>query len=844
MMRFYFIVLATVFTSGCSSNILKNHVDEMRLQCGTDYNPDKKYLKVKELRENFSGADLKLISEQKLHVTAKGCVEKPIDDRAFISTIDNSRGLWIDSSSADIVELNELRKIDFPSTCRSTLYANELGFDVPLSAPLAIDSFGLFRLRLSLQNENGEVIDTWQKSELKSLNHFSFRQDLKLKNGDYLLSAVIEDSLRKVESKFECKLRLDTSDLVVLPADKVQEKRIYNGRDVLIVQPGYDLNFYVQNGFRDVKIEFCLNPLQLSELSKLPASDPGDCKSPVSYLNSSIKSLESGFWALKYHATRGPIDSGWQEAIFFVEKICFGTFSSAEKIASEGCSVVKGDISIEGLTETDMVSLNQVGRVLGDIRIVKSKGEELQILPNLTDVLGSISVTGSEKLKSIRGFSQLKYVLGDISISDNSELEELGDFSSLISLGEVLKIESNPKLSRILGFSSLESIGFRLDMSDIAIKDFSFAHNLKFLSELRLARMPLLVNLIGLSNIHKLDKIHITYCPEFEGLEGLSQLKEFRDGTFSNLPKMKNFFGLSNLIKIVEFEIDELLNLDQIFESESKVLLSEKFIFVGNTKIKNLESLKFTERLKSISIRTSNLESLAGMEPINHVETLQLESLSRLKSISDLRNLKSAGGIVLSELELESLYGLGSLQKVEGMYLDSLLNLRDLRGLNSLTEIGGDLNISGFNLKDFNGLSNLVSVTGNIEFDDLENLESLNGLENIDAVGGDVVISRAPKLENIVSLEGMSVKGNLLLGYTILNEEFQPEPLSSLRSLHSVSRMSEIGGYVRIISTSCSDLDLISKINELTSGIDSRLSDFERENFPKVELKNAEGCVF
>ncbi|RYZ89893.1 MAG: hypothetical protein EOP04_05565, partial [Proteobacteria bacterium] len=512
MMRSYLLVVATVLFPSCSRSVFKNTMDEMRLQCGPDYNPSKDYLKVKDLGENSSGAELKLISEHHLHVTSKGCVEKPTDDRAFISTIDNSRGLWIDSNSAGVVELNELRKIDFPTTCSSTLYANELGFDVPLSAPLTMESFGLFKLHLSLQNENGEVIDTWKKSDLKSLNHFSFRQDLKLKNGDYLLSAVVEDSLRNVESKVECTLRLDTSDLVVLPADKVQEKRTYNGREVLIVQPGYDLNFYVQNGFRDVKIEFCLNPLQLSGLSKLPASDAGDCKSPISYLNSSIKSLESGFWGLKFHATRGPIDSGWQEAIFFVEKICFGTFSSAEKIASEGCSVVKGDISIEGLTEADMASFNQVGRVLGDIRIVKSDVEHLQIFPNLTDVMGSITITDNSTLRSIHSFSQLQYILSDLSISRNETLKKIDALPSLVSIGQSLTIAENPNLSEIETLSSLGSIGSGLEIRDISVLDLNFLKNLKSLAVLRLFYLPSILSVDGLSKIESLDQIAIDTC--------------------------------------------------------------------------------------------------------------------------------------------------------------------------------------------------------------------------------------------------------------------------------------------------------------------------------------------
>jgi hypothetical protein len=116
--------------------------------------------------------------------------------------------------------------------------------------------------------------------------------------------------------------------------------------------------------------------------------------------------------------------------------------------------------------------------------------------------------------------------------------------------------------------------------------------------------------------------------------------------------------------------------------------------------------------------------------------------------------------------DMESVRGLGNLERAGRLVLSNALLMDDLTGLEGLTQVDDELSIIGNSgLHSLAGLDNLrtageLTIVGNNE------LESLNGLSSLERVDGDVTIRATDKLQRTeieVFLQGVDVGGTVTI---------------------------------------------------------------------------------
>lgn len=138
----------------------------------------------------------------------------------------------------------------------------------------------------------------------------------------------------------------------------------------------------------------------------------------------------------------------------------------------------------------------------------------------------------------------------------------------------------------------------------------------------------------------------------------------------------------------------------------------------------------------------------ADLGPIGVREAgyLSLHGL-QITDMSAFEELDSLGGLHLSSNDLESLAGLEGLTHLEWVDLTSHSELRDLTGLDNVTEVSGDLQIgicegeptpAGWAMESLHGLEALESVGGRFDLGGADRVLDLTGLDSLETVGGDL----------------------------------------------------------------------------------------------------------
>ncbi len=128
--------------------------------------------------------------------------------------------------------------------------------------------------------------------------------------------------------------------------------------------------------------------------------------------------------------------------------------------ALEGVEVVTGTVSIKGTLLSNLVGLESLKTIGGDLVITdnnyltKLSGSALS---ELESVSGDILIQNNAALTSVDLPSLVNANL--ITIDSNANLVEVGGYDNLSVLGEGLIIENNPALTTISGFSALVTIG-------------------------------------------------------------------------------------------------------------------------------------------------------------------------------------------------------------------------------------------------------------------------------------------------------------------------------------------------------------------------------------------------
>lgn len=759
-----------------------------------------------------------VISEEERPITSRGCIERPEKERFFVTNQDRSAGAWVSPNSAENLKLESLKQVNLPAACNSLVHGNGGGFTLNFDWKDHEGSGGLRLVELSLFPMSGEeALTTWPFRPLEATMSFSFQKDQSLSSGEYRLVSKIKDRVSNVQSKSECILRLDDSQLLVSPADRITDRRNFNEQEVLVVQPGYNLNFYVHEGFRDVKIKYCLQPISVSEIKSQIESSYLHCEKPEDFLNSKTPTLNEGFWVLNYQGHRGQIATSWQHAIFLVEKTCTGIFDSMTSLRGLGCTSIKGNLNLSDLTDLNQRELDVIGRIAGSVTIKNTDIEILDILPNLHDILGDINIEQSERLREIRGLGSLPFVLGDVVISSNPSLQKLSAFSKVQTIAGRFILNYSPILTDVSIFQQLQSVEGTVDVTEVNLNDLSFLSSLQRASSLVLVDMMNLQNLSGLNSLARIKLLQIRGCSKLQSLRG-TQLNHMEELDLDKV-ELASLEGLNQVREVKKLYISQAPKIASLKTGGPPLLVTHLIQIFDDTSLKDLSDVDFSSVLGTVHFQRSNLASLKGLEKVTKAESIQLNDLPALKVLTGLENLRSVFYLDISNTAITDVQ-LNSLEEVAGdVLLDDNPKLSSLHELKKLKKVEGEFHLGR------SDIVNLTSFPDGLSLNDFSlrennSLLSLQGIERLNEIKGDLVIGSHVSLKTLDGIENARIGGHILIGYSddsFSQSAVEFDGLPALNDLSALGRINSIPGALRVVSPKCIDEEFVELLRNKVS---------------------------
>ncbi|XP_070554330.1 uncharacterized protein [Ptychodera flava] len=182
-------------------------------------------------------------------------------------------------------------------------------------------------------------------------------------------------------------------------------------------------------------------------------------------------------------------------------------------------------------------------------------------------------------------------------------------------------------------------------------------------------------------------------------------------------------------------------------------------------------------------IRVPTVESLSGLENLQHVGGIVLQRNQNLTSAGicnsiDGRENASIGKVdIRSNPKLENLAVLRNIKHITGdLRLERNILLNDLTTLENVEIVDGDVYLMSTRLLTLGALKNLREVGGSLNIVGNQDLRNLSGLNNLESIGMNLLVLYNPHLQHIDALSRLGqvggriyIQGNVRLCY-MLNE--------------------------------------------------------------------------
>lgn len=209
-----------------------------------------------------------------------------------------------------------------------------------------------------------------------------------------------------------------------------------------------------------------------------------------------------------------------------------------------------------------------------------------------------------------------------------------------------------------------------------------------------------------LSRVPQLELLNILYTP-IESISEVEKLTELRSLSISCHWKKK--INLAPLKRLERCYIHYGNGAESVFECESL-----KYLYIDGFKLKNFDSLKNLENIKSLTIANTSfnqpeiLPELEGLRKLSLLNCRKLDHLDGVGQLSHLEWLNIDGSGKLADIrELASLSNLMILQLSNNKEIDSLSPISQLRQLKSLAFFGSTVFKDG----DFSFLENFPDLS-------------------------------------------------------------------------------------------------------------------------------------
>lgn len=300
------------------------------------------------------------------------------------------------------------------------------------------------------------------------------------------------------------------------------------------------------------------------------------------------------------------------------------------------------EIDLEKKTDTVWFQPNNIEK---SIRAVEKLGIEHIHLQTK-----SIDFLNDKRLRNLKGIS-VQYLMEDLSMlynfpnlthlgisEDNGKAFDFGQFKDLIYLSGTI-----PK--KYKNIDKLEHLKYTY-LFNYKKKDFNEFSNMKDLRTLVFYNINC-ENLIGLSNLEKLEEINLEKCPKLLSINGINKsnrslkkiylrnCKKLHDlSVLSELGNLEYLY-LANILQLDSLSFLNRLNrLDFLFTHPSNVGVKNNDYYPLVKKLKNMDKLKQLKSWRRLSDYLDNKVKIDDAEPEEHSELqLLLKSISITKWI-------------------------------------------------------------------------------------------------------------------------------------------------------------------------------------------------------------------
>lgn len=694
-----------LFTHASCRGTFSNKIDEMGFVCGDGVDPSKRYVKISGPGGSNPGA-LNSISDEVRTITTRNCVERPESGQYLVLNSGRTLGAWISKSSSQKVELEPIATPVVQDICSSLLMATPKGF--LLKSNLSPAQTRTQQIEVLLKASSGELIHRWSPRAFEEGLNFELNMDQSFDSDEVVIEGIIRDRITDSLVKKHCPLLLSKSEIEIFPSEPITSVRKFHGIDFQVVKPGYVVNFYIDSGFKDANIEYCVSKLKVGDKEEVNRVSEADCVDPLVFSRSLPSVFQDGLWVLKYRASRGLENTEWQSSFFLVEVDCVGTISKVDEIRGKNCTSIKGDLLLSDPTQDDVESLAYLASIRGNLRIEGISFEVLDAFPNLTRIYGDLTIQDSDSLTTLIGFQNLLQVDGTINLWSLPKLKEIMAFPVLGVIWEDLDFHE-VKIENIIQMDSLTEIRGVLRIDNATVPGLSFLRELKWLKGLELVgssgrrRDFGSKNALPFSDLKSLESLDILIIRNnypIVTLDGLrvSKLERVWLSELKMLEKVS-----SDLFR----QIDSLALDDcpkfAITGNLKSARIKRYFSLAGDTKLLDLRIFDFADEIQ-ITLKNSNIPSLAGLSSIQGL-SLRLHGWTTAKTLHDLEELVKVKELMIEGNSFPALNFLSNLSFAEKISISN----------NDLTEIGNfDLLEVGelmLNIKDpLNDLSFLNSI--------------------------------------------------------------------------------------------------------------------------------------
>ncbi|MDF1695205.1 MAG: leucine-rich repeat protein [Saprospiraceae bacterium] len=447
------------------------------------------------------------------------------------------------------------------------------------------------------------------------------------------------------------------------------------------------------------------------------------------------------------------------------------------------CTIIGGDLRIMSSGITNIDSLYNITKVMGELNIYQTNLSSLQGLHNLDTVYHTIEIRFSNNLTNLEGLNSLKdfgcygdtctgsyFRVGHCDNLVNLEgLESLKHFSSLV-------FQSNASMLSLEGLDSIQSVG-----------------------SLRIEQCDALQSLSGIETLEELDHLKIWFCDNIEGLTSLPNITNLERIEVWGNPSLENLDGLDSLITMNApmYGSSEVYINDNASLSNISAIGNADLSFVTDLEIEENPMLgvcaypaicDYIDSDNDVSIR-NNMPGCNGI-----VELIGLCCAQDTTWCPPSTTICFENGIEFgSQSDVDAFPGTYPNCTTIGGDLSIVSNnIISIDSLYNITKVMGELNIYQTNLSSLQGLHNLDTVYHTIEIrfsNNLTNLEGLNSLKDFGCYGDTCTGSyfRVGHCDNLVNLEGLeSLKHFSSLVFQSNASMLSLEGLDSIQSVGSL----------------------------------------------------------